>query len=73
MFCFILLQLWFHVQQNKINAATIFQALAGLLQHALILFYCTCNHNLSLTAAAFWRDAAYTARLVSFPGCKSAK
>jgi len=31
----------FHVQQNKINAVTILQALAGLLRHALILFYCT--------------------------------
>ena len=29
-------KMWFH---NKINAATILQALVGLLQHALILFY----------------------------------
>jgi len=26
---------------NKINAATVLQALAGLLHHTLILFYCT--------------------------------
>jgi len=50
MFCFILLQHLFYfillhmkpdLQQNKINAATILKSLAGLSQHALILFYCT--------------------------------
>jgi len=41
MAAFILLQVWFHVGQNKINAATTLQALAGLLQHAVILFYFT--------------------------------
>ena len=31
----------YNIKENKINAATILQVLAGLLQHALILFYCT--------------------------------
>jgi len=42
LFYFILLQVWLHVQKNKIkkiNAGTISKALAGLLQHALVLFY----------------------------------
>jgi len=36
-----IIKLSFHVQQNKLNAATILQALAVVLQHTLILFYCT--------------------------------
>ena len=40
------LKLWFHVQINKIKSATILQALAGLLQYALISFYCIRNHTL---------------------------
>jgi len=35
---FILLHLWFHVQENKRTAATILRALAELLKHALTYF-----------------------------------
>ena len=37
------LLVWLHVQYNKINAAAILQAIAGLLQNAVILFNYTWN------------------------------
>jgi len=36
--------------ENKIHAATILQALAGLLQHTLISFYCAQNHTLRINS-----------------------
>jgi len=36
---FIFLQVWFDMQQNKINAATILHVLAKLFQHILFLIH----------------------------------
>jgi len=52
-------KLQFHVQYNQINAATILQALAGLLQHTLILFYCTLNHICNIFNAAIKQNRTF--------------